>query len=78
MNRAVLTTIGFLLAGIGFLAIMLSIVGVQFTFLAWLDSPGANFGFVMKIVLILAGFIILAIAQTDFKEGAEEETEALP
>jgi hypothetical protein len=66
-------TLGFLLAGIGFLALMLSLVGIQFTFLAWLDAPGPLFGFVMKIVLILAGFILLAVSQTDFRKEAQQE-----
>jgi len=39
-NKAWLTVVGFLLAGTGFLAIILSLVGLQFTFLAWLDDMG--------------------------------------
>ena len=74
MNKGVASIIGFALAGLGFLSIVLSLVGVQFAFLLWLDSFGRLFGFVAKIVMIIAGILILYIAQSDFKgeEGLGE------
>ena len=74
MNKGVASIIGFALAGLGFLSIVLSLVGVQFAFLLWLDSFRRLFGFVAKIVMIIAGILILYIAQSDFKgeEGLGE------
>ena len=74
MNKGVASILGFALAGLGFLSIVLSLVGVQFAFLLWLDSFGRLFGFVAKIVMIIAGILILYIAQSDFKgeEGLGE------
>ena len=74
MNKGVLSLLGVIVAGIGFLYIVLSLVGVQFSFLTWLDSFGRLFGFVAKLVMIIAGILILYIAQSDFKgeEGLGE------
>lgn len=67
-RKALVTTIGFLLTGIGFLALVLSLVGVKLSFLVWLDKPGALFGFVAKLVMIIAGFVIVYMAQTDLEQ----------
>ncbi|MCB0550348.1 MAG: hypothetical protein KDD19_22455 [Phaeodactylibacter sp.] len=67
MNKGIFSLLGFLLAALGFLSIVLSLVGVQFSFLTWLDSFGRLFGFVAKLVMIIAGILILHIAQSDFK-----------
>jgi hypothetical protein len=68
-NKAWLTVVGFLLAGTGFLAIILSLVGLQFTFLAWLDDMGRLLGFVLKVAMVLVGFILMYIAQLDTEDA---------
>lgn len=65
-NKGILTLVGFLLAGLGFLALVLSVVGVKLSFLTWIDAPGPLFGFVIRLVMIIAGIIIVYLAQTDF------------
>ncbi len=65
-NKAWLTVVGFLLAGLGFLALVLSLVGVQLSYLAWLDAPGRLFGFIMRLLMILVGIIIIYLTQTNF------------
>ena len=67
-KKAAITTIGFLLAGTGLLAIILSMVGVKLSFLVWLDAPGRLFGFVAKIVMTIVGLIMVYMAQTDFEK----------
>ena len=64
-NKGLFSLVGFLLAGIGFLALILSVVGVQFSFLTWIDRPGRLFGFVMRLVMIITGIIIIYFAQLD-------------
>jgi hypothetical protein len=68
-SKAWLTLIGFLLAGFGLLAIILSLVGLQFSFLAWLDDIGRLFGFVVKVVMVLVGFILIYLAQLDAEDA---------
>ena len=67
-NKGWLSLVGFVLAGLGFLALILSIVGVKLSFLTWIDQPGPLFGFLMRIVMIVAGLIIIYFALTDFSE----------
>lgn len=67
-NKTILTLVGFILAGIGFMALVLSLVGVKLSFLAWLDDIGALFGFVSKIVLILVGMIMIYMGKTNLQE----------
>lgn len=66
-NRGLITLVGFLLAGTGFLALILSLVGLQLSFLTWIDAPGRLFGFVVRLVMIIVGIVIIYLAQTNFK-----------
>ncbi|MBK7871356.1 MAG: hypothetical protein IPJ74_12115 [Saprospiraceae bacterium] len=66
-NRGLVTLVGFLLAGTGFLALVLSLVGLQLSFLTWIDAPGRLFGFVARLAMILVGIVIIFLAQTNFK-----------
>ncbi|MCB9082178.1 MAG: hypothetical protein H6555_10750 [Lewinellaceae bacterium] len=61
-----LTLVGFLLVVTGFLALVLSLVGLQLSFLTWIDAPGRLFGFVMRLLFILVGFVLVYLAQTNF------------
>jgi len=70
-NRGLLTLVGFLIAGIGFVALILSLVGLQLSFLTWIDAPGRLFGFIMRLVFIIIGMVLIVLAQTDFKGEAE-------
>lgn len=67
-TRVIITTIGFVIAGIGFLALVLSMVGVKLSYLVWLDRPGALFGFVGKLVMIILGFILIYVGKTDLNQ----------
>ncbi|MBI5915451.1 MAG: hypothetical protein HY842_08745 [Bacteroidetes bacterium] len=67
MKKAGWITFAFLLFIFGFTALVLSVVGVKITFLAWLDAPGALFGFLMKIGMIVAGIVIVYLTTTDWR-----------
>ena len=72
MQKSILTIIGFLLFLFGFVAIVLSSIGLQFAWLVWLDKIGATFGFLSKLGMILAGIILVVIAQTDWERERAE------
>ena len=72
-NRGWITLVGFLLAGTGFLALILSLVGLNLAFLTWIDAPGPLFGFVMRLVMIIVGVVIIYVAQTNFEGGELED-----
>ncbi len=61
--------LGFLLAGTGFMALILSLVGIQLSFLTFIDIPGPLFGFVTRLVMIVAGFVIIYMNLTRWREG---------
>lgn len=71
MSKTAKTIIGFLLFLIGGLALVLSLIGVQLSYLTWIDAPGRLFGFVVRLVMILSGIVILVLARTDWKEDEE-------
>jgi len=73
-NKGLFSLVGFILTGLGFSAIVLSLVGAKLSFLLWIDAFGALTGFVIKLVMILMGIVILYLARTDFS-GEEEITE---
>jgi len=71
MSKTTSTIIGFLLFIIGGLALVLSLIGVQLSFLTWIDEPSQLLGFVIRLLMILAGIVIVALARTDWKEDEE-------
>ena len=64
-NKTFLTTLGFLLVVIGFLAIFLNCVGVDFAFLYWLRQFGGISAFMIKIGMVILGFILVYFGQVD-------------
>ncbi len=72
MNKTLQMVIGFLLVGTGFLSIILSMIGVQLIFLAWMEPTlGPLTSFLIRLGMILAGFIFLVVSQTNFNEEGE-------
>ena len=68
MSKALYTFVGFLLFLFGFMALALSLVGVQLSFLTWIDAPGKLFGFVIRLLMILSGIVIVVLTRTDWRE----------
>ncbi len=66
-NKGLITLVGFVLVSLGFLALVLSMVGVKFAFLLWIDKPGPLFGFVVRLLMILIGFMLVYVAQTNYR-----------
>lgn len=56
---------GFFLFLIGFLAIILQFVGLQLTFLVWIDAGGSLLGFVLRLLMVIAGIVLAAWASID-------------
>lgn len=67
MKKATWISTGFLLFIFGFSALVLSLVGIKISFLVWLDYPGALFGFLAKIFMIVAGIVVVYLAVADWK-----------
>jgi hypothetical protein len=72
-NKGIFSLVGFLIAGLGFSAIILSLVGAQLSFLAWLENFGALTAFLVKLVMILLGIVIVYLARSNFSGEDEED-----
>ena len=74
-NKGRWIALGLLLIIFGVTATVLQLVGTQWVFLQFLEKPGRLFAFVAKLVMIMAGFVILAIANTDWDRERKESGE---
>jgi hypothetical protein len=74
-NKAIFTTVGFILFILGSSALVLSLVGVKFSFLVWLDAAGALPGFIARIVMMVGGIVLATLANTNWEDEEEEELE---
>lgn len=66
-NRGWVTLVGFLLAGTGFLSLILSLVGLNLAFLTWMDASGGLFGLIIRLTMMIIGVVIIYLAQTNFE-----------
>jgi|JI8StandDraft_1071087.scaffolds.fasta_scaffold1504959_1 hypothetical protein len=67
-NKTWFLIIGFLLFLYGFLALILQFIGIQFTFMAWVDAAGNLVGFVVRLLMILAGIVMAAWGSIDLEQ----------
>lgn len=64
--------LGLVLVIVGLTALVLQLVGAQWAFLQFLEMPGRLFAFVFKILMVMAGFILIAVANTDWERDRRE------
>lgn len=65
-NATTITVIGFILLFVGVLTLFLNMVGVDFFLLAWLYKLNVALSFAVRLLMIIAGFILIYIGQTDW------------
>ncbi len=71
MSKGIYAFIGFSLFIVGFLALFLMLVGVQLSFLTWIDAGGRLVGFLIRIGMILGGVIMVYLTQTNWRKEQE-------
>lgn len=71
-NKGRWMLLGFLLVAFGLTALILKLVGTQWAFLQFLEIPGRLFAFIIQILMVMAGFIIVAVANTNWEEERRE------
>jgi uncharacterized membrane protein len=71
-NKGRWIILGLLLIVVGITALVLQLVGTQWVFLEFLEIPGRLFAFVVKIMFVMAGFILIVLAKTDWERDREE------
>lgn len=68
MKKAAWLTVGFLLFFIGFLSLVLNMVGVEFYFLTWLNHLGGLVAFIIKVLMVISGIIIIYLQSSNWRE----------
>ena len=69
------TLLGMLLLIFGFTALILQMIGVNWWFLQFIELGGRLFAFVAKILMVLAGILIIVFAHTDWERERRESSE---
>lgn len=65
MNRSALTTtIGFVLLIVGFLSLILKMVGVHLSFLYWIEILGGLTANLIRVSFILIGLLLIYVSRT--------------
>ena len=70
-KKDVLTTVAFILFLLGFTSLTLTLVGIRWSFLAWIDDFSALAGFLSKIGMILIAIILLVVINTTNEEPVD-------
>lgn len=65
-NATTITVIGFLLLLTGIITLVLNYVGVDFFLLEWLYRWNVNASYIIRILMIIAGTILIYVGQTDW------------
>ena len=73
-NKGYWTLLGFLLIVFGFTAIVLQVVGVSWYFLSFLEWGGRLFAFVAKLLMVMAGVLIIVFGGTDWERERQESS----
>ena len=66
--KGIVTLAGFIIFMLGMSALVLSLVGVKLSFLAFIDQPGSMVGFLIRLAMVFGGIIIIVLAQTDWTQ----------
>jgi uncharacterized Tic20 family protein len=74
-NKALITTIGFLFFILGASGVVLSLVSVKLSILAWMDSFGDLIGFILKLIMLILGIALAVLANTKWWMEDEEKDE---
>jgi hypothetical protein len=70
MKKPMWSIIGFVMFAIGILSIILSLVGLKFTFMDFIYNHGV-ITVIIQLILLFGGVIILYVARTSNEENAD-------
>jgi hypothetical protein len=58
---------GFLLFLFGFIALVLMLVGLQLSFLAFIDNWGRTVGLIVRLLMVFGGVVIVYLSRARFE-----------
>ena len=53
------------MSGVGILSLVYKMIGLQLSYLVWIDSFGALTGLILRLVMIFGGVIIVYLSRTE-------------
>lgn len=74
-NKGRWLLLGFLLFVFGITSIIMTLVGVRWVFLSWLEIGGPLLAFVLKIIMTIGGILMIVFARTNWEEEKRESSE---
>lgn len=74
-NKGYWLLLGYTLFTLGLTALIMQMVGVQWAFLFFLEWGGRLVAFVAKIIMTLAGALIIVMANTDWERERRESSD---
>lgn len=66
-NKGLWLLFGYTLFTLGITAIVLELVGVHWVILSWLELGGRLLAFAAKLLMIIAGVLMIVFARTDWE-----------
>ncbi|MEY4204371.1 MAG: hypothetical protein RL013_2075 [Bacteroidota bacterium] len=66
-NKGLWLLFGYTLFTLGITAIVLELVGVHWVILSWLELGGRLLAFAGKLLMIIAGVLMIVFARTDWE-----------
>lgn len=66
-NKGLWLLFGYTLFTLGITAIVLELVGVHWVILSWLELGGRLLSFAGKLLMIIAGVLMIVFARTDWE-----------
>lgn len=73
-NKGYWLLLGFLLLVFGFTSLVLQLIGVSWWFLQFLEIAGRLVAFIAKLLMVLAGVLIIVFAHTDWERERRDSS----
>ena len=71
-NKGLLLILGYLSFTLGITSVVMELVGTHWYFLAWLELTGRLISFILKILMVIAGVLLIVFARTDWEREKQE------
>ncbi len=73
--RTIFMILGFVLFILGMLSLVLTLIGANFSYLAWIDKPGSPRGLLIRLFMIGGGLIMSYMA---LNPDSKDENKSTP
>ncbi len=74
-NKGLLLLLGYVLFSLGITSVVMAMVGTHWYFLGWLELLGRLLAFLVKILMVIAGVLVIVFARTDWEREKRESSE---